>query len=177
MRSDRVGARRRAVPVRRLAWFVLLVVGATVRAGAGEPFDRPGPTRATVVVSRVCPSAPAAELNSYGRLGTFYPTPYLMDRGNAPPGGSYSQMGYYGETSLSVYGPTSMMRTTSPPVSTYTRGYDGCTVVVPGTSFSSPNQPALAPVVDPTQARYDTGFRRSGTPPWKPSARNWIDQN
>jgi hypothetical protein len=177
MRSDHVDARRPEVSVRRLAYFVLLVLGVTVGAEAGGPFDRPGPTRARVVVSTVRPSAPAAELNNYGRLGSFYPTPYLMVRGNAPAGGGYSSLGNFGETTLSLCGPTSSLRMTSAPVLTYTRGYDGRTVVVPGTSFSTPNLPALTPVVNPTQASYYYGFRRSGTPPWWASGMNWIDQN
>ena len=176
MRSDRVGARRPAVSARRLAWIVLLVIGAAVRAQAGGPFEGRR-ARAKVVVPTVRSSAPGPEVNNYGRLGTFYPTPYLMVRGNAPAGGGYSPLGSFGEGMLSLYGPTSSLRMTAAPVLTYTRGYDGRTTLSPGTSFSTPNLPALTPVVNPTQASYYYGFRQSGTPPWWANGMNWIDQN
>jgi len=116
-------------------------------------------------------------INSAGRLGTFYPTPYLMVRGNAPAGGGYSPLGEYGNTTLSMYGPLSSFRMTSAPVATYSRGYDGRTVVVPGTSFSAPNYPQLTPVINPTQGSYYYGFRQSGTPPSWQNGINWLDQN
>jgi hypothetical protein len=112
-----------------------------------------------------------------GPLGTFYPTPYIWTRGNAPAGGGYSPLGQFGDTTMALYGPLSAFRFTSAPVLTYSRGYDGRPVVAPGTSFSTPNLPALTPVVYPTQATNYFGFRRSGAPPWWPNAINWIDQN
>jgi hypothetical protein len=78
---------------------------------------------------------------------------------------------------MSLNGPLSALRFTSAPVITYTRGYDGRAVVTPGTSFSTPNFPALTPVISPTQASNYFGFRESGSPPWWANAINWIDQN
>jgi len=178
MCSVRVGARRGAGFRRRLAWFALLTGIAAVRVDAGDLLDRTAPTRRVIVVpaARSSPTA-RTEVNNYGGLGTFYPTPYMMVRGNAPAGGGYSPLGTFGDTTLALYGPLSSLRMTSAPVMTYTRGYDGRSVVVPGTSFSTPNLPALTPVVNPSQANYYYGFRRSGTPPWWSSGVNWIDQN
>src|SRR5689334_15320802 len=113
MQFHHVGGRRRGFWSRRSALAVLLMLGAAPRAEAGRPFTRAGQPRGTVVTpsARVVP-APGATLNSYGRLGTFYPTPYMMVRGNAPAGGGYSPLGEYGETTLSLYGPLSSLRFT-----------------------------------------------------------------
>ena len=178
MRSVRVGEQRRTGFPRRGAWFALLAVVAAGRVDAGGLFDRPAPARRVIVVptARSSPTA-GAEVNNYGGLGTFYPTPYLMVRGNAPAGGGYSPLNSFGDGTLALYGPMSALRMTAAPVLTYSRGYDGRSVIVPGTSFSAPNLPALTPVVNPTSASYYYGFRRSGTPPWWSSGSNWIDQN
>lgn len=110
-------------------------------------------------------------------LGSFYATPYIMVRGNAPAGGGYSPLGQYGDATMALYGPLSPLRMSSAPVLTYSRGYNGQPVVTPGTSFSAPNLPRLTPVVYPTQASSFYGFRQSGNPPWWANAINWIDQN
>ncbi|MFO0909443.1 MAG: hypothetical protein U0794_14005 [Isosphaeraceae bacterium] len=165
-----------------LAVGLAIVVGtsefALPNSRAGEPLFRRPPPRyvATRAVGTEPVRLPGA-VNSYGSLGSFYPTPDLMVRGNAPAGGGYSPLGSFGNTTLSLYGPLSSLRMTSAPVMTYSRGYDGRTVVTPGTSFSTPNLPALTPVVYPTQGSYYYGFRQSGTPPWWANGINWLDQN
>ena len=58
-------------------------------------------------------------------LGTFEPTPFMMVRGDWPTGGGYSPLDLYGDQSMTLYGPMSPLRSTSAPVTTYTRGYDG----------------------------------------------------
>ena len=75
-------------------------------------------------------------------LGTFAPTPYLMVRGNWPAGGGYSPLDTYGDMTLPLYGPLSSLRTTSAPVTIYSRGYNGALEATPATSFSNPNLPA-----------------------------------
>jgi hypothetical protein len=179
MCSDRVGSGHRPGWARRLGGFAVLTgvvsLGLLAPAHAGGPFDRRGSL--PVPTSGVVSAQGAVTVNSHGRLGTFYPTPYIMVRGNAPAGGGYSPLNQDGDTTLSLYGPLSSFRMTSAPVLTYSRGYDGRTVIAPGTSFSAPNYPRLTPVVNPTQASYYYGFRRSGTPPWWASGINWIDQN
>ncbi|GAC1468352.1 MAG: hypothetical protein NVSMB9_10940 [Isosphaeraceae bacterium] len=147
-----------------------VVMSSRVQAGEGR-FLRRIPARAPVIRRVPSPSGAVEP------LGTFAATPYLMVRGNAPAGGGYSPLGEYGDTTLALYGPLSALRTTSAPIQTYTRGYDGRTIVAPGTAFSTPNLPALSPVVYPTQATNYFGFRQSGSPPWWASGINWIDQN
>ena len=110
-------------------------------------------------------------------LGTFYPTPYMTVRGNAPAGTGYTPLGAYGDQTLALYGPLSPLRSTTAPVMTYTRGYDGTLIPTVGTGFSYPNLPAASPIIYPTQATYYYGFRESGTPPWWKTSLNWIDQN
>ncbi len=110
-------------------------------------------------------------------LGTFTETPNVWVRGSGTTGGGYSPLGFYGTQNMVMYGPISAFRETSAPVVTYTRGYDGRTRAVPGTSFSSPNLPTFTPVVYPTQANDYFGFRVSGDPPWWQNAMDWIDQN
>jgi hypothetical protein len=147
----------------------ILSAGVSPRAEAGGLLRK----RARVVVPTVQPvQAPPA-----ATLGTFYPTPYIMVRGNMPAGGGYSPLGQFGDTTMSLYGPMSSLRSTSAPLLFYGRGYDGRGVVLKGTSFSTPNLPALSPVVYPTQATYFFGFRETTTPPWWKSGINWVDQN
>lgn len=150
---------------------MLSLLGPGAEAGGGR-FLRRSASPAPVVTSRVVP-APRAT----GTLGTFSPTPYIIVRGSIPAGGGYSPLGNYGLDNLVLYGPTSTFRNTSAPVLTYTRGYDGRTVVAPGTSFSSPNQPFLSPVVYPTQGSNYYGFKQSGSPPWWANGDNFLDQN
>jgi len=171
--------RRGIVP----ATAVLLLTVVSSSTFAGGPYRRGtagtapravySPTARTTSVPVTLPG----QVNTYCRLGSVYPTPYMMVRGNAPAGGGYSPLGSYGNTTLSLYGPLSSLRMTSAPVMTYSRGYDGRTVLTPGTSFSTPNLPALTPVIYPTQATDYYGFRQSGTPPWWANGINWLDQN
>src|SRR3954469_11283756 len=63
-------------------------------------------------------------------LGSFMPSPYVSVRGTGVIGGGYTPLGMYGrEQSLTVYGPLSAFRSTSAPVRTIVRGYDGLPVV------------------------------------------------
>ncbi len=154
---------------RSLVVLIVLTVGSSVSVQAGTPFRRRArglvPSRATVGQS----SSPYA--------GTFYPTPYMSVRGDAPTGGGYSPLGIYGDATMALYGPLSSLRSTAAPLITYSRGYDGRTVIREGTSFSTPNLPRATPVIYPTRATYYYGFRESGDPPWWSSGMNWIDQN
>jgi hypothetical protein len=151
----------------------LLVIASPAEAGGGRK----------VVVRRgpvvVVPAAQVVRIQPrhVAPLGTFTETPNLWVRGSGTTGGGYSPLGFYGTQNMVMYGPTSSFRSISAPVLTYTRGYDGRTIAVPGTSFSSPNLPALSPVVYPTQANDYFGFRVSGDPPWWQNASDWIDQN
>jgi hypothetical protein len=113
----------------------------------------------------------------YGdRLGTFMPTPAVVVQGNYPAGGGYAPLGTFGETSMSLYGPISSFRSTTAPVVTYTRGYDG--VVRPGEAVTTsyPMLPILAPVAYPTRANYYYGPRIIEDPA-RDSAINWMDLN
>ncbi len=159
--------------------FVLCVLGSATalfgfgsRAEAGGKHHRPQ----QVVVPSVCVVPTARVLPA--QLGSgFTSTPYIIVRGSAPTGGGLTPLDGYGDSTLSLYGPLSALRSTSAPIYTYTRGYDGRTVVTPATSFSTPNLPALSPVIYPTQATNFWGSRRLSVPPWQPNALNWIDQN
>lgn len=122
--------------------------------------------------------APRTVIQGSETLGTFEPTPYVYVRGDWTVGGGYSPLGTYGDTTMSMYGSTSAFRTTTAPVTTYTRGYDGVLHAVPGISFSNPNYPALSPVVYPTRSSYYYRARMENGPPVRPrDASNWIDQN
>ena len=159
-------SRRRGLALLGLA---VLLGGSLTEARAGGFFRkrRPAPT----------PTAYVAPAPPRQTLGTFEPTPYIVIRGNAPIGGGYSPLDMYGDVSMTMYGPLSAFRSTSAPVMTYARGYDGRTVLLEGTSFSTPNMPTLSPVIYPTRATYYYGFRESGDPPWWTSGTDWIDQN
>ena len=98
-------------------------------------------------------------------------------RGNLPLGGGYSPLEIYGDQSLALYGPLSPLRTTTAPVRTYVRGYDGRTVVTEASSFSNPNLPILSPVRYPTVGNYYYGPRVNRQTLWGSNAINWIDQN
>lgn len=138
-------------------------------AVAGDGFE--SPLWRTVVVARPVYCSPAP-----GPLGTFEPTPYMMVRGNWPLGGGYSPLEVYGDQSMSVYGPLSPLRSTSAPIVTYSRGYDGRVYAAPATSSSTPNLPAISPVVYPTQRNYYYAPRVDRSPPQWSSGMNWIDQ-
>jgi len=169
----------------RLALGLLLAFGA--EANAGWPFARARhagpplpvyPTSNAMVVNppHLVPTSANATAPT-PMLGTFYPTPYMSVRGNAPAGGGYSPLGAYGDQNLVLYGPLSALRTSSAPVLTYVRGYDGVVHPSEGTSISYPNLPPASRVIYPTRGSYFYGFRESGTPPWWSNAANWIDQN
>ena len=161
---------------RRLFWVgpLALVVWLAPRfdASGGERVARRRPV-VSVPTAQAVPVRP----RPVGTLGTFYPTPYIFVRGNGTAGGGYSPLGVFGDQTMVLYGPISALRSTAAPVMTYSRGYDGRTVVAPGTSFSTPNFPALTPVIYPTQANDYFGFRTSGNPPWWQNGINWVDQN
>jgi hypothetical protein len=161
------GVWRRAVSV---GCVLFQAVGLAHCALAGDFWVRRSP-RATVDVRARPAYAPTST------LGTFYPTPYMVVRGNDPVGGGYSPLGIYGDQTMSIYGPFSPLRTRTAPVRSYVRGYDGRIYVSEGNSFSNPNVPELSPVVYPTEANNYFGPRVSRTPPWWSSAINWIDQN
>jgi hypothetical protein len=131
-------------------------------------------TRRTAVVNRVQPCEAPRRSST---LGTFYPTPYVTIRGNAPLGGGYTPGESYGEQTLALYGPLSAFRATTAPVLTYTRGYDGRTRLAESFSFSNPNLPSLSPVRYPTVGNYYYGPRVVREMPWGSNAINWIDQN
>jgi hypothetical protein len=160
---------RATLPGRVLWGVVVLLAWEAMRAEAGGPVRRRGRLIETV--------ARPSELTSYPMLGTFYPSPYTMVRGNFPAGGGYSPLDDFGDQTLVMYGPISSFRATAAPVRSYARGYDGHLVTVEGTSFSTPNQPELTPVIYPTQATYYYGPRQLRTPPWWANGINWIDQN
>jgi hypothetical protein len=165
----------RSVGVGLAAGF--LFTGATRRAEAGKFFQRRQQQTVAVPAAVPAPTAFVAPRPEPPPLGTFYSTPYIMVRGNYPAGGGYSPIGLYGDVTLSLYGPLSSLRAVTAPVATYTRGYDGRTMLVEGTATSYPNLPALSPVVYPTQATNVFAPRVSTTPPWWNSGVNWIDQN
>ena len=129
----------------------------------------------TAGASTGVPGGPDA--SPYPMLGTFFPSPYLMVRGNWPAGGGYSPLQMSGNVSMTVYGPLSPFRAYTAPTVTYASGYDGKPVAVPGYSFSTPNRPELTPVVYPTQANYYYRMRPSNDPPWWTNGMDWIDQN
>jgi hypothetical protein len=131
---------------------------------SGQSFRAPGPPPRPA-----CPSPPT--------LGTFEPTPYIMVGGLVPIGGGYSPLGIYGDGSMALHGPFSPMRSTSAPVRTYSRGYDGVLRESRATSFSNPNLPELSPIIYPTPRNYYYAPRVDRTPPWWTNGVNWIDQN
>jgi hypothetical protein len=145
---------------------------------AGSTFAGDPPRRARRVVitsAAVHPCPPPRPVNQ--TLGTFYPTPYITVRGNVPLGGGYSPLEIYGDQTLPIYGPLSAFRSSTAPVLSYVRGYDGQTRLTEAASFSSPNLPILSPVRYPTVGNYYYGPRRPQTMPWGNNAINWIDQN
>ena len=137
-------------------------------AEAGGP-----PRRRRLIETVARPSEPTM----YPMLGTFTPSPFTIVGGNFPVGGGYSPLDSFGDQTMVLSGPISVLRNVSAPVRAYTRGYDGRPVIVEGTSFSTPNQPDLTPVVYPTQATNYYAPRRLSNPPWWASGMNWIDQN
>ncbi len=150
-------------------WSAFLI--APLGSVSGQDFRSPTPAR---WVFRAPPVACAPCVTP--TLGTFAPTPYLMVRGNWPAGGGFSPLDMYGDQSMTVYGPLSPLRATSAPITIYNRGYNGTLEARPATSFSSPNLPALSPVVYPRPANYFYAPRVDRSPPSWSSGMNWIDQ-
>jgi hypothetical protein len=148
--------------------LVSVLYGSTL-AQAGDWFGRRRTT--PVALYRRTSAVPP------GPLGTFAPTPMLIIRGDVPTGSGFSPLGQSGDTAMSIYGPMSPFRAMAAQVMTYSRGYDGQVVAIPGTSFSTPNQPALSSVVYPTQMTNYYGPRTLKSPPWWASGDGWIDQN
>ena len=167
----------------------VLALGALApRAQAGKWFQRRqarpvvvAPAPAPVPTAYATPRAEAAP------LGSFAHNPQIMVGGNWPnriaedgPGvalGGYSPNGFYGDTTMVLYGPLAALRAVTAPVPVYSRGYDGRTVVTEGTATSYPNMPELSPVIYPTRATNFWGFRETTTPPWWTRGTNWIDKN
>lgn len=154
---------------RLLSWSTLILLLLGSPAESGDRFAR-RPRGLT-------PTTYGANATAYRGLGSFSSTPYMYVRGNAPAGGGYSPLGSFGDTSMSVYGPLSSLRSTAAPVVTYTRGYNGALQPTVATGFSTPNLPELSPIVYPTWSTNANGFRTTSTPPWWNSGITWIDQN
>lgn len=168
----------RRVVLFALASLILAINGLPAHAGHWfTKRQRVVPAPSPVPTAYVAPRARTPDSNVYPMLGTFYPTPYTVVRGNGNAGGGYSPLGEYGGNTLSLDGPLSPFRATAAPVLTYTRGYDGVTRPQIGTSASYPNYPRMSPIIYPTRANVYPGFRRSETPPWWDSSINWLDQN
>src|SRR3982751_2250749 len=164
----------------KLCLAVIVLLGWTVTPGEAGGLFRRRERAVAPTVQYVAPPVTTSMPTSAPyptSLGTFYPTPVMTVRGNFPTGGGYSPADSFGDTSLDIYGPLSALRATAAPVLTYTRGYDGRSAILPGTSFSTPDLPGNTPVVYPTQATDYYAPRTTRTPPWWPKATNWIDQN
>jgi hypothetical protein len=165
----------RSVDPRR--WIVVLVTCAAtcsivVPSYGGEPFRfrsrRVAETR----------FAPRTVVQGSEFLGTFEPTPYVFVRGNGTTGGGYSPLQVAGDQTMVMYGPLSVMRSATAPVTTYVRGYDGALQPVSGISFSTPNLSTLSPVVYPNRSSDYYHPRTDVSPPaWPKDGMNWIDQN
>jgi hypothetical protein len=156
-----------------LVGLVLFLTAGVLTAAAGEHrfrrARRPAMVRPVPTVSRNDPV--------YGsHLGTFYPSPAVVVAGNYPAGVGYSPLGLYGDPAMSLYGPFSAFRTTTAPVVTFTRGYDGAVRPAESISTSYPIFPMLSPVTYPTRANnyYAPRLRDH---PGQDSAIDWIDQN
>lgn len=163
------------VTLTSLRWLpvaILALAAVTNPAAAGDKHAR----RARRAAARAVPTARVVDPVYGTRLGTFNPTPAIVVQGNYPSGGGYAPLGIWGEQNLSLYGPWSALRSTTAPVLTYTRGYDGVLRPAEGMSTSYPNLPQLAPVAYPTRANDYYGPRRIQNPA-KDSAINWLDLN
>ena len=106
--------------LRGRSWFgsmaLMILLTPCAHAGGLRRVDRRGQAAVTSV-------RPANLISrSTGTLGTFVPTPHIMVRGNGTAGGGYSPLGTFGDTTMSLYGPLSALRSTAAPVLTYTRG-------------------------------------------------------
>ena len=97
-------------------------------------------------------------------------------QGNYPAGGGYSPLGIYGDRACRCIGPLSSFRTTTAPVLTYVRGYDG--VVRPAEAITTPIPTCryLAPVAYPTSCESLLCARVRDNPA-EESAIDWLDHN
>ncbi len=163
----------RATSFTALALAALACLASVSPSHAGGPFRR----RARAVVETRAVENPANANAPSPMLGTFYATPYVMVGSDRPAGSGYSPLGLYGTTSMVLYGPNSIYRSVTAPVSVYSRGYDGRVYESRGHSFSSPFLPESNPVVYPTPAAFYDRPWRGGTPPWWTTGNGWIDQN
>ncbi len=155
-----------------LALVVFLSAGVFT-AEAGDHHPRRARRGAVV---QVVPTARVRDPVYGSRLGTFMPTPAIVVQGSFPAGGGYAPLGIFGDAAMSLYGPTSALRTTTAPVTTYTRGYDGVVRPTPAISTSYPNLPFLSPVAYPTRANNYYAPRVPANP-GEESAINWLDLN
>lgn len=161
---------------RRLALVLTAAVcmSGSGRAQAGDKIVR---RRAYAITPTAYLGDPANANAPSPMLGTFYPTPYVIVGGDRPTGDGYTPLGQYGPNNLTIYGPMSIYRSVTAPVSVYSRGYDGRVYESRGHSFSTPFRPESSPVIYPTaNSNY---YRPRGTtaPPWRTTGYGWIDQN
>jgi hypothetical protein len=159
-------------------WSLVLVpamtaaIGVTTASG-GERHARKA--RRTVIAERARPVYPTDSTYS-SQLGTFNPSPAIMVQGNYPVGGGYAPLGIFGDQNMSLYGPFSGLRTTTAPVITYVRGYDGVVRPSEGVTATYPNLPRLAPLAYPTRANHYYAPRILESPA-DTNASMWIDHN
>jgi hypothetical protein len=149
----------------------LILTAGAVSSVAGERHFRRA--RRPAVVQPV-PTAHRIDPVYGDRLGTFFPTPAVVVQGNYPVGGGYAPLGTFGDTTMALFGPLSSFRTTTAPVLTYARGYDGVVRPAQFTSTSYPNLPYLAPVAYPTRANHYYAPRILDNP-GRESAIEWLD--
>jgi hypothetical protein len=154
-------------------WLVVALISTACACTAAAGEHRARRARRPSIV----PTAAHRVDPVYGsHLGTFFPTPAVGIVGNYPSGVGYSPLGIFGEHAMSLYGPFSSFRTTTAPVLTYTRGYDGVVRPAEAVSTSTPILPLLSPLAYPTRANnyYAPRFRDN---PAQDSAINWIDHD
>lgn len=154
-----------------LGILCVLTIGV-LSAGAGEHPQRRGRRQA----ARPVPTARVVSPVYGDRIGTFYPTPAIFVQASYPATNGYAPLGIYGDHNLSVYGPFSSFRTTTAPVATYVRGYDGVVRPAESISTSYPNLPQLAPLAYPTRANDYYAPRIRDNPAYE-SAIGWLDMN
>lgn len=110
-------------------------------------------------------------------LGTFYPTPYTIVAADFPTGNGYAPLGQYGMNNMVMYGPTSIYRAITAPVSIYSRGYDGSVREERAFSASTPFRPGLSPVIYPLPNSYYYAPRSGLMKPTFMTGNHWVDQN
>lgn len=124
--------------------------------------------------SAPCNTCPAPERRP---LGNFEPQPMAFLPGNGISGGGYTPMMMMNAPNLAEYGPLSMYRQVSVPVTVYSRGYNGAVTPTTATGLIYPNLPAYdlangrSAIAFPPSRNFYRPFRSGG------QAINWIDQN